>query len=128
MRAAAIKIGNEPVDAALTIDLDRIISQEIIPEMPLLPRHIFPQLPGAVFQFGVVAGIVFEFHRLPFYEPLRRYAPPPLSGEAASKAPLKGELSPKVTEGFFVLCPLEIQPISGLKNQPFPPMYAPSKE
>ena len=35
--------------------------------------------------------------------PLR--GPPPLSGEAASKAPLKGELSPKVTEGFFVLCP-----------------------
>ena len=35
--------------------------------------------------------------------PLR--GPPPLSGEAASKAPLKGELSPKVTEGLFVLCP-----------------------
>ena len=35
--------------------------------------------------------------------PLR--GPPPLSGEAASKAPLKGELSPKVTEGFFILCP-----------------------
>lgn len=26
-------------------------------------------------------------------------------GQRASKAPLKGELSPKVTEGLFVLCP-----------------------
>ena len=135
---AAVEIHNKSVNAPLSVNLHRIVPQEIIPQTPLLAGHIFPQFPAPLLQRPVVASVVILFrgphpcltpslsplrqrfalppplsgeafvvHDVDYSQPLRqRFAlPPPLSGEAFERgalAPLKGELSPQVTEGYFL--------------------------